>query len=74
MAGNHGVDQNLPEGVIWCGDPDLAYNVWSILEAVQYRWTIAEVLEQPEALLTDVLMIAALNAKMRKAEKDNANG
>jgi hypothetical protein len=64
----------LPEVIDYCGDADLAYNVWSILEAVQWRWTIVEVLEQPEALINDVLMIAAMSAKMRKAERDNANG
>jgi hypothetical protein len=45
--------------------------VWSILEAVQWRWTIREVLDQPESLLNDVVMIASMNARMRKAERDN---
>jgi hypothetical protein len=52
----------------------LAYDVWSILEAVEFRWTINEVLEQPEALMNDVLMIAALHRRMQRLEnKSNAN-
>ncbi len=54
-------------------DPETAYYYWSILEAVEYRWTITEVMQQPEALLNDVLMIAALHRKMRRIE-DKANG
>jgi hypothetical protein len=38
-----------------------AMRIWSILEAVQWRWTINEILEQPNQLLTDVLQLAGLS-------------
>jgi hypothetical protein len=73
LAGDHEISTTLPESLTFSGDADLAYNVWSILEAVQWRWTIREVLDQPESLLNDVVMIASMNARMRKAERENAN-
>jgi hypothetical protein len=73
LADGHNLDDSLPDRITYNGDPELAYSVFSILEAVEYRWTIVEVLEQPEALLNDVLMIAALHRRMRRLE-DKANG
>jgi hypothetical protein len=73
LAEGHEVNETLPDRITYHGDPEMAYNVFSILEAVEYRWTIIEVLEQPEALLNDVLMIAALHRKMRRLE-DKSNG
>lgn len=35
----------------------LAWRVWQILRAIDWKWTIADVLEQPEALLDDVMAI-----------------
>ena len=72
MADGHEVIDILPGGITYNGDPELAYSVFSILESVEYRWTILEVLEQPEALLNDVLMIKALNLRIRRLE-DKAN-
>jgi hypothetical protein len=73
LSEGHDVNDSLPDRIIYHSDPETAYNVFSILEAVEYRWTINEVLEQPEALLNDVLMIAALHRKMRRLE-DKSNG
>jgi len=73
LAVGHEIDATLPETITYSGDPDLAFNVWSILEAVEWRWTINDVLAQPESILNDVMMLAALNAKMKKIERD-ANG
>lgn len=74
MAQGHSLDANLPEQIEYNGDPDLAFNVWAILEAVEWRWTVAQVLEQPESLLNDVMMIAAINGKMKKIERDKSHG
>lgn len=53
---------------MWQTSFDEAYDVYCLLEAVEYKWTITQLLEQPEALLNDVLMIAALSRKMRRIE------
>ena len=42
-------------------DEESAMKIWQILEAVQWRWTIKEVLEQPNAILEDVLQIAGIS-------------
>lgn len=55
----------------WQTDPDTAYDVFCILEAVEYKWTVNQVLEQPEALLNDVLMIASLYRKMKRLDEKN---
>lgn len=58
----------MPDGIEYQGDAETAYTVFSILEAVEYRWTINDVLEQPEALLNDVMMIGALHRRMKRIE------
>ncbi len=67
------MNNSLPDGVTYQGNAEMAYNVWSVLEAVEYRWTINEVLQQPAALLNDVIMIAALHRKMRRLEEESNN-
>mgnify|MGYP001569849300 CR=1 FL=1 len=40
-------------------DLETAWRVWTLLEATGWRWPPSELLEQPDALLADVLTIAA---------------
>ena len=55
---------------MWLTDADLAWRVWTVLEIVEYRWTIEEVLAQPEGLLDDVMKVAAAAARVRKTLKE----
>lgn len=55
----------LPGDVPPLSDAELAQRVYSILQAVDWKWTIAEVLEQPEALLEDVLTLADMAQRVR---------
>lgn len=51
-------------------DLELAMRVWSVLRAVNWRWTIADVLAQPEALLDDVMALEFAHGRLEKL-KDN---
>jgi len=42
-----------------------------VLEAVEWKWTPQQVLEQNEALLHDVLVIGGLSSKVRQIEREN---
>jgi hypothetical protein len=44
--------------------------VWRILRAVDYRWTINEVLEQPQPLLDEVLTIEAIMKTFERNEEE----
>ena len=46
----------------------------SVLEAVEWMWTAAQVLEQNEALLHDVLVIGGLSGKVKQIEREQRNG
>lgn len=48
------------------GDPDLAMQMLAYLEAVEWKWTITQILEQPEALLEDVLTLAGWTGVLRR--------
>jgi hypothetical protein len=66
----------LPEAVSLWGDEDEARYVVSVLEAVDWKWTPAQILDQNEALLHDVLVVGGLSGKLRQIERDqerNAN-
>lgn len=52
-------------------DLPLAMRVWTILRAVNWRWTITEVLAQPEALLDDVM---TLEFALGRIEAQKLNG
>lgn len=49
----------------------MALYVFNVLEAVEWKWTINEVLEQPEALLHDVIQLASVRSIMRRIEDQN---
>jgi hypothetical protein len=70
LAQGHDPEVVLPDGISYNGDPELAFSVWAILEASRWHWTINDVLEQPEQLLNDILMISAINAKMNQIERE----
>lgn len=53
------------------GDEDVARYVAGILEAIDWKWTPLQVLEQPEALLHDVLVLGGLSATVRRLEREN---
>lgn len=55
---------------MFLADDELAWRVWTTLEIVEYRWTAQDVLAQPEALLDDVMAIAAAAARVRKTLKE----
>lgn len=42
-----------------------------MLEAVEWKWTPQQVLEQDEALLHDCLIIGGLSAKIKNIEREN---
>jgi hypothetical protein len=49
-------------------DPEKAWQVWSLIEATDWRFLprAGGLLDQPEALLEDVLTIAALARKIER--------
>jgi hypothetical protein len=55
------------------GDELEAQFVYSILQAVEWKWTPAQILEQEAALLHDVLMISGLNNTMRRIKDKQKN-
>jgi hypothetical protein len=55
----------------------IAQRVLEILEMVEFRWTINEVLEQPQALLDDVIALRMIGNKIktqRQAQQAKENG
>lgn len=48
---------------------ELAKKIFMILEAVEYRWTITDVLAQPEDMLNQVLLLKALKYQVREETK-----
>lgn len=48
---------------------DTAWKVFTWLEAVEWRWTITQLLEQPEDLLESVLTIRALASRIERQKK-----
>jgi len=55
-------------------DLERAKAVYWILEAVDWKWTVEEVLDQPEELLRDVLQIKGLMAKMERQQEKKGEG
>lgn len=54
-----------------------ARRVLEILEMVEFRWTIAEILEQPQVLLEDVMALRMIGNKVktqRTAQQAKENG
>ena len=64
-------NSSLPDGIDYSTDADMALYVFNVLEAVEWKWTINEVLEQPEALLHDVIQLASVRSIMRRIEDQN---
>lgn len=50
-------------------DEATAYRVWSLLEAVEWRWPPDVLLRQDEALMEDIAAIAWLNGQVVKMQK-----
>lgn len=50
-------------------DEELAKKIFMILETVEYRWTITEILEQPEDMLNQVLLLKALKYQVKEETK-----
>lgn len=48
------------------GDMETSKEIYMLLEAVEWKWTISEILEQPYDLLMDVLQYKGLRAKLGK--------
>jgi hypothetical protein len=46
---------------------ELAWKVYLVLEAVQWRWTPLQILEQPEGLLQDLLRLKGLGSLVYKS-------
>lgn len=70
-ASNLPVEVWLPEGV----ELDPAWKLFTLLEAVEWRWPPSVLLEQDEALLDAVLTIRALAGRMeRQKSKGKPNG
>lgn len=44
---------------------DESFYVFSVLEAVEWKWTVNDVLEQPEALLENILTLASIARKVK---------
>jgi hypothetical protein len=49
-------------------DLEAGWRVWTLLEATGWRWPPSVLLEQPDALLADVLTIAAVAQRMKAQE------
>lgn len=47
------------------GDEETARYVYAICESMEWKWTPQEILDQPEALLRDVLVIGGMDSKIR---------
>ena len=47
-------------------DEETAWRIFTILEMVEYRWTITDILKQPESLLDDVLQIIELSEEIKR--------
>lgn len=52
-------DFAFPE-ILHLNDPDLSVRVLEVLEAVEWRWTVLDVLAQPDDILSDVLYLRYL--------------
>lgn len=65
-------DADLPEAV-FLHDEAAARRIFTYLEAVDWKWTIVDVLEQPLGLLEDVLTLKALQQRVERALKDDKN-
>lgn len=65
---------NLPE-IVEIHDFDAALRIYQWLEAIEWRWDINTLLEQPDALMSDVAEIASIMSKfdkIREARKKEA--
>jgi hypothetical protein len=56
--------------VLTINEPDISPHVLAVLEAVEFRWTILDVLEQPQAILDDVLMLKSVGQKLARMRKN----
>lgn len=53
---------------------DEARRMLEILEAVEWRWTITEIQQQPAALLDAIIDLKSTGIKMREQMKDQQEG
>ncbi|MCB0207707.1 MAG: hypothetical protein KDJ52_00165 [Anaerolineae bacterium] len=50
-------------------DPELAWQVWTTLEGIDWRWPPDVILRQDEAIMEDILTIASYAGKINKNRK-----
>ena len=55
-------------------DFDLSWYVWTILKMTDYRWTINDILEQPDHIMADVLKLNRLTAGLLELQQINPYG
>lgn len=58
-------DPEFPD-LLDLAEPDLAIEILELLEAVDWKWTISEILEQPRELFKDVLYLRHLGLEYRE--------
>lgn len=61
--------EELPERVT-LHNLEVSWQVWQVMELVNWRWLPDEVLRQPEWLLNDLLAIAAMSGIVRAMMED----
>ena len=61
-----------PESILLNHDAELVKRLLVILEAVEWRWTLSDILAQPEGLLADVISLKALGEQIARTMKNNA--
>jgi hypothetical protein len=47
-------------------DPELAWRLWTTLDAIDWRWPPDVILRQPEWIMDDILTVANLAGRVRK--------
>ena len=56
----------MPEIIKLNHSPEAVKRVLSVLEAVEYRWTISDVLAQDEAWLDDLMLMRGVGEKYKR--------
>jgi hypothetical protein len=73
FLGSGEAEGDLPDSVAFWGDENEARFVFSVLQAVEWKWTPEQVLQQDSALLHDVLMISGVSGTLRRIKDKSKN-
>jgi hypothetical protein len=65
--------KNLPDTIEIWGDENEARFVYSVLQAVEWKWTPQQILEQEAALLHDVLTIGNADRVLKNLQAEQKN-